>query len=60
LVKHTKYSANKVVKTIKKNTIKALRIKFTFLEKVYWEGKEIWAKECFIFKVRRGEMRKDN
>lgn len=41
------------MKTIKKNTSKALRLKFIFWKK-YIGKVEIWAKECFVFKVERG------
>jgi len=37
---------SKVVETIK-NTSKVLKIKFTLSEKVYWDGKGIWAKWFF-------------
>lgn len=39
------------MKTIKKNTSKSLSRKFTFLKKVYWDNKEIWAKGYFVFAV---------
>ena len=32
-----KYVVSKVVETIKSNTSKALKIKFVFLKKVYWD-----------------------
>jgi REP element-mobilizing transposase RayT len=37
-----RYSVSKVVETIKKNTSRALRQKFVFLKKVYWDDKGIW------------------
>ena len=36
-----KYAVSKVVETIKTNTSKALKIKFAFLKKVYWDDKGI-------------------
>jgi len=38
--------------TIKSNTSKALKIKFAFLKKVYWDNQGIWAKGYFISTVR--------
>lgn len=46
-----KYAVSKVVETIKSNTSKALRIKFAFLKKVYWDDKGIWAKGYFVSTV---------
>jgi len=46
-----KYAMSKVVETIKSNTSKALRIKFAFLKKVYWDRKGIWGKGYFVSMV---------
>jgi len=40
-----------VAETIKKNTIRALSRKFTFLQKVYWDQKGIWGKGYFVSTV---------
>ena len=42
-----KYSVSFVVETLKKNTSRALRAKFPFLDKVYWDRGGIWAKGFF-------------
>lgn len=36
------------METIKTNTSKALRLKFNFSDKVYWDDKGIWAKGHFV------------
>jgi len=46
-----KYAVSKVVETIKSNISKALKIKFTFLKRVYWDDKGIWAKGYFVSTV---------
>jgi len=46
-----KYAVSKVVDTIKSNTSKALKIKFAFLKKVYWDDKGMWAKGYFVSTV---------
>jgi putative transposase len=46
-----KYAVSKVVEAIKSNTSKALKIKFAFLEKVYWDDRGIWAKGYFVSTV---------
>ena len=47
-----KYSVSKVVETIKKNTSRSLRVKFSrFLSKVYWDGGGIWSKGFFVSTV---------
>jgi len=47
-----KYSVSKVVETIKKNTSKSLRKKFShFLDKVYWDEGGIWSKGYFVSTV---------
>lgn len=47
-----KYSVSKVVETIKKNTSRSLREKFShFLDKVYWERGGIWSKGFFVSTV---------
>jgi putative transposase len=44
-----KYSVSRVVETIKKNTSRALRQKFShFLKKVYWDEGGIWSKGFFV------------
>lgn len=47
----SKYTVSKVAETIKSNTSKALKLKFAFLPKVYWEDKGIWAKVYFVSTV---------
>ncbi len=37
--------------TVKKNSSKALREKFDFLKKVYWDGKGIWGAGFFVSTV---------
>jgi len=49
---------SKVVKTIRSNTSKTLKIKFAFLKKVYWDDKGIWAKGYFVSTVE--DEREDN
>src|SRR5215467_7735321 len=39
-----RYSVSKVVDILKSNTSRALRAKFGFLDKVYWDRGGIWAK----------------
>jgi putative transposase len=46
-----KYTVSKVVEVIKSNTSRALKQKFNFLHKVYWDDKEIWAKGYFVSTV---------
>ena len=47
-----KYSVSMAVETIKKNTSKALKEKFShFLKKVYWDGGGIWSKGYFVSTV---------
>jgi len=50
-----KYAVSKVVETIKSNTSRALKQKFTFLQKVYWDDKGIWAKGYFVSTVEINE-----
>ena len=50
-----KYAISKVTETIKKNTNRSLSRKFTFLQKVYWDKKEIWGKGYFVLKVEINE-----
>ena len=42
------YSVSVAVETIKKNTSRALREKFQFLDKVYWDRGGIWSKGYFV------------
>lgn len=44
-----KYSVSRVVGTIKTNTSKVLREKFSFLDKAHWDDKRIWRKGSFVF-----------
>ena len=46
-----KYAVSKVVETIKSNTSRAMKQKYTFLEKVYWDDKGVWAKGYFVSTV---------
>ena len=47
-----KYSVSKVVETIKKNTSRELKGKFSdFLSKVYWDGGGIWSRGYFVSTV---------
>lgn len=46
-----KYSVSFVVEAMKKNTSKALREKFKFLDKVYWDREGIWSKGFFVSTV---------
>ena len=46
-----KYSVSFVVETIKKNTSRQLKQKFSFLEKVYRDSKWIWWKRYFVSTV---------
>jgi len=46
-----KYAVSVVVETIKKNTSRALRNKFAFLSKVYFDKKGIWSVGYFVSTV---------
>jgi len=46
-----KYAVSKVVETLKKNTSRSLREKSRFLDKIYWDDKEIWGKGYFVSTV---------
>lgn len=46
-----KYATIKLIETIKSNTSKALKIKFAFLKKVYWDDQGIWAKGYLVSTV---------
>ncbi len=46
-----KYGVRFAVETIKKNTIRALREKFRFLDKVDWDRGGIWSKGYFVSTV---------
>ena len=47
-----KYAVSDAVETMKKNTSRALREKFSrFLGKVYWDGGGIWSKGFFVSTV---------
>jgi len=47
LIPH-KYAVSKAVEVIKSNTSIALKQKFSFLQKVYWDEKGVWAKGYFV------------
>lgn len=42
-----KYSVSEVVDIIKTNTIGAMKAKFGFLSKIYWDNRGIWGKGFF-------------
>jgi len=44
------------VETVKKNTSRALRQKFQFLDNVYWDRKGIWSKGYFVSTVGINEQ----
>jgi putative transposase len=46
-----RYAVSKVVEAIKSNASRALKQKFVFLHKVYWDDKGIWAKGYFVSTV---------
>ena len=46
-----KYAVSKVVDIIKTNTSKALKAKFGFLGKGYWDKRGIWGKGFFVSTV---------
>ena len=46
-----RYSVSQVVDVLKSNTSRALRAKFSFLDKVYWDRGGIWAKGFFVSTV---------
>ena len=46
-----RYSVSAVVNILKTNTSRALRAKFSFLNKVYWDQGGIWAKGFFVSTV---------
>ena len=46
-----KYSVSEAVETVKKNTSRLLRKKFSFLKKVYWDNKGVWCKGFFVSTV---------
>lgn len=46
-----RYSVSFAAETIKKNTSRALREKFQFLDKVYWDRGGIWSKGYFVSTV---------
>ena len=50
-----KYAVCKVVETIKSNTSKSLKQKFSFLGKVYWDEGGIWGKGYFVSTVGLNE-----
>ena len=51
-----KYAVSIAVETIKKNTSRALRQKFQFLDNVYWDRKGIWSKGYFVSTVGINEQ----
>lgn len=46
-----RYAVSEVVNVMKANTRRALKGKFRFLEKVYWDGRGIWGKGYFVSTV---------
>jgi len=46
-----KYAVSEVVDIIKANTSRALKTKFGFLSKVYWDKRGIWGKGFFVSTV---------
>ena len=46
-----KYAVSEVVDIIKTNTSRALKAKFGFLSKVYWDKRGIWGKGFFVSTV---------
>ena len=46
-----KHAVSKVVETIKSNSSKALKQKFNFLKKVYWDDRSIWDKGYLVSTV---------
>ncbi len=51
-----RYAVSKVVETIKKNTSRALRKRYRFLHKVYWDGRGIWSPGYFVSTVGIDEV----
>jgi putative transposase len=46
-----KHSVSEVVEMLKKNTSRSFRMKFGFLDKLYWDGEGIWRKGYFVSTV---------
>jgi putative transposase len=46
-----KYSVSEVVNALKANTSRAIKEKFEFLKKVYWDERGIWSKGYFVSTV---------
>ena len=46
-----KYAVSEVVDIIKANTSRALREKFGFLSRVYWDNRGVWGKGFFVSTV---------
>ncbi len=46
-----RYAVSKVVETLKTNTSRALKERFRFLNKVYWDGRGMWSKGYFVSTV---------
>jgi len=42
---------SEVVNVLKANTSRAIKEKFEFLKKVYWDGRGIWSKGYFVSTV---------
>ena len=51
-----KYAVSEIVGQIKVNTSKGLRVKFSFLEEVYWGTRSIWSKGFFVSTVGVNEQ----
>lgn len=50
-----KYSVSMVIATLKKNTSRALRERFSFLNTVYWDRGGIWSTGYFVSTVGANE-----
>lgn len=50
-----KYAVSQVVESIKSNTSRALKEKFRFLEKVYWDEGGVWGIGYFVSTVGMNE-----
>ena len=50
-----KYSVSFVIETLKKNTSRSLRERFSFLDEVYWDKGGIWSKGFFVSTVGANE-----
>lgn len=46
-----KYAVREAVEVIKSNTSRALKLKFPFLQKVYWDERGIWSPGYFVLTI---------